>query len=219
MSIINNALKKAQRQRSTGAISSPSGEGGASSGRRGSAMTAQNLVLIIAGVAAVIVVSVVATVYLVKNSPEPLTSAQLANPLPPLTQNTSVDPVGSDPVVLMPEIKPAEREVENVATSPSTSPVMPAKVEKIEPIANPIPVALVPDTSHVTQDDRIYAYIETLQVVGIRSSGADSKVLMNNRVFRVNDMVDRELMLRLVKVSSDSLTFLDANGIIYTKYF
>jgi ribosome-associated protein YbcJ (S4-like RNA binding protein) len=58
-----------------------------------------------------------------------------------------------------------------------------------------------------------------LKVTGIRSSGTDSKVLMNDRVFRVNDVVDRSLGVRLTKVSSDSLTFTDANGAVYVKYF
>ena len=65
----------------------------------------------------------------------------------------------------------------------------------------------------------IYAFIDQLQVMGVRSSGTDSKVLMNDRVYRVNDFVNRELGLKLTKVNSDSLTFVDANGASYTKQF
>ena len=42
---------------------------------------------------------------------------------------------------------------------------------------------------------------------------------MNDRVYRVNDVVDRTLGVRLTKVSTDSLTFTDANGVTYVKYF
>ena len=55
--------------------------------------------------------------------------------------------------------------------------------------------------------------------MGIRSSGNESKVLMNDRVYRVNDIVDRNLGVKLTKVAPDSLTFTDANGATYVKYF
>jgi hypothetical protein len=55
--------------------------------------------------------------------------------------------------------------------------------------------------------------------MGIRSSGTDSKVLMNDRVYRVNDYVDRILGVKLVSVSRDTLTFTDANGVTYVKNF
>ena len=68
-------------------------------------------------------------------------------------------------------------------------------------------------------DERITAFVESVRVAGIRSSGTESRVLMNDRVFRVNDIVERTLGVRLVKVEVDSLTFADANGTTYVKYF
>ena len=68
-------------------------------------------------------------------------------------------------------------------------------------------------------DDRVTAFVEGVKVTGIRSSGSESRVLMNERVYRVNDIVDRTLGVRLVKVAVDSLTFADANGVTYVKYF
>jgi hypothetical protein len=44
-------------------------------------------------------------------------------------------------------------------------------------------------------------------------------VLMNDKVYRVNDTVDRALGVKLVKVGADALTFADANGITYEKKF
>jgi len=43
--------------------------------------------------------------------------------------------------------------------------------------------------------------------------------LMNDRVFRVNDIVERTLGLKLIKVEPELLTFSDGNGMIYTKQF
>jgi hypothetical protein len=42
---------------------------------------------------------------------------------------------------------------------------------------------------------------------------------MNDRVYRVNDIVERSLGVRLIKVEADNLTFSDANGFTYVKYF
>lgn len=56
-------------------------------------------------------------------------------------------------------------------------------------------------------------------MTGVRAAGADSKVLMNDRVYHVNDMVDYELGLRLTSVTTSALTFVDENGLVYTKTF
>jgi hypothetical protein len=44
-------------------------------------------------------------------------------------------------------------------------------------------------------------------------------VLMNERVFRLNDTVDRELGLRLTGVQPDLLIFTDATGATYEKLY
>ena len=56
-------------------------------------------------------------------------------------------------------------------------------------------------------------------MTGIRTSETGSKVLMNDKVYRLNDLVDRKLGLRLVKIEADSLTFADATGATYVKSF
>lgn len=67
------------------------------------------------------------------------------------------------------------------------------------------------------QDFKILAYIDKLKVLGIRAAGSDSKVLMSGRVYRLNDIVDYELGLRLTGVGATTLTFVDENGVVYTK--
>ena len=63
------------------------------------------------------------------------------------------------------------------------------------------------------------SFVEAVRVTGIRSFGTESRVLMNERVFKVNDIVDRLLGVKLTAVQSDSLTFTDANGVTYVKNF
>jgi hypothetical protein len=40
---------------------------------------------------------------------------------------------------------------------------------------------------------------------------------MNERVYRVNDVVERTMSIRLVKAAADSLTFADSRGVTYVK--
>ena len=61
------------------------------------------------------------------------------------------------------------------------------------------------------------AFVDAVRVTAFRPS--EGKVLMNERMYRVNDVVEKNLNVRLVKVASDGLTFVDANGITYVKHF
>jgi hypothetical protein len=93
---------------------------------------------------------------------------------------------------------------------PATAPAAPA--------AAPV-VQSPPPLDPTAPDERVAAFVETIRVTGIRSSGAESRVLMNERVYRVNDIVDRTLGVKLIKASAESLTFSDARGVKYEKRF
>jgi hypothetical protein len=71
----------------------------------------------------------------------------------------------------------------------------------------------------VERNPRIVAYVEALRVAGIRPSDTDPRVLMNDRVFRLNDVVDRNLGLRLTAVEAQRLVFTDEAGVDYEKRF
>jgi hypothetical protein len=88
----------------------------------------------------------------------------------------------------------------------------------VAPTANPAPAstATVP-AGAAKPDERIAAYVEALRITAIRAN--DNKVIMNEKVYRVNEIVERNLGVRLVKVANDSLTFADGNGVTYVKYF
>ena len=211
MSLINEALKKAQRQRTAAepAPPLPGGNGGTVPRKRGRALPTQTLLLIVAGAAVLIVVSVGLTIFLVRSEPgtagpaAPVTAKADVPANPPAT--TAPTPVITLPIIEVPVITP---EPEPVVAAPE-----PAVVTKPAPEAKP--VAPAPPV----YDERVYAFIDRLQVMGIRSSGSDSKVLMNDRVYRVNDIVERSLGLKLMEVTSDSLIFIDPSGATYTKNF
>jgi len=211
MSLINNALKKAQRQRSEGASSAPI-HGGSSHrpSRRGKAMPAQTLLLIVAGACVVVALSLAVTVYLLRTPNPPVATTSLV-------ENTPIEPVAA--VTVSQPIPTIE-----APTQAEPEPIMAAQAE-VEPeptadvIVEPLPEPPPPLKTLAQPDVAIYTFIDQLQIMGVRFSGTNSKVLMNDRVYRVNDIVDRTLGLRLATVTADSLTFVDANGASYTKNF
>jgi hypothetical protein len=103
-----------------------------------------------------------------------------------------------------------------VVAAPATTEPPPADVAQSEPPAT-IPAARSFPPAGPHQDHKILALINGLHVTGVRVAGGDSKVLMNNRVYRINDILDYELGVKLTGVSTTVLTFVDENGIIYTR--
>ncbi|MCF7686658.1 MAG: hypothetical protein K9M98_08325 [Cephaloticoccus sp.] len=216
MSIINNALKKAQRQRAAGGLPVTAGMMSRGPIRRGSGLSASMLALLIGGSAAIIIVTTAATVYLLRSEPTPAPA-------------DNVEPASATvgPAVAVLEETPVAPKAEVAHAPVATAVVMAPDFSGPQPAASPPagtplfipPSSILPNSAPLTGHEATYAFIDQIQVMGVRSSGADSKVLMNEKVYRLNDIVDRALMLRLVQVSADTLTFLDSNGYIYTKNF
>lgn len=229
-------------------------------------MRAQSVLVLFAGAATLIVVSVVLTVYLV-NRPRP----ELAVPAhpPAVIPTPSIDLNAPSPVIVAPPLTPplsspapavAPSSAPSTAAATTTAdasnhsaPSTPSVTDKLVPVAPgiaapaPVTAASAPVTSAPSQsattasaaaklpresatapsatpavvgpDLKISGFVDAIRVTGIRSSGEDSKVLMNDRVYRVNDIVDRSLGLKLIKVAPDSLTFADPSGVIYVKNF
>ncbi len=84
----------------------------------------------------------------------------------------------------------------------------------------PPPVQVEASTdSGTVADGAILTFLETARVTGVRASNTDPKVLMNNRVYRLNDLISRDLQLRVTLIESRKLQFTDARGYVYTKEF
>jgi ribosome-associated protein YbcJ (S4-like RNA binding protein) len=275
MSLINEALKKAQRQRheetgepataaalpvSVPAPAAPVDE--ATPVRRGKTSGANTLLLIGSGAVVLVVLSVVVTVILFNRSPQsaPAATVAAARPAPvtpsavaatPTVESPPLPltpPVITPPVVKAPAPAPATPTAVEPAAPASTPAVTPqagasaasspTPTPAPAPAAPPTPVAAAPAVSTpalpapdpapapvtpapvggpAKPDERIARFVEAIKVTGIRSSGAESRVLMNDRVYRVNDTVERTLGVKLTKVEADQLTFADANGLVYVK--
>jgi hypothetical protein len=273
MSLINEALKKAQRQRLEEGADPTDPTSGTSGGgrvvRRGKPQTSNTVVLLGSGALVLVVLSVVFTVYLVNRPTEtkrvatsaPAATAPTKTAAVPTSAPAISAPVESAPAIVIPKITPtvptaAPVVADSSATSPTaptasvspataasrptpsapaaatsapTATTLPATTSALPPVTptttpttvpavaeTPAPAAALPPG---TPDERVAAFVDSIRVTGIRSSGAESRVLMNERVYRVNDVVERNLGVRLVKAAADSLTFSDPRGVTYVKNF
>lgn len=261
MSLINDALKKAQRLRSdspTDLSPIPGETGSGHIAKRGRARSANTVVLIGAGALVLVVLSVVATIYLVNRpapaAPQPSVAAATPNPAAPAVSAPAASPIVGPtstasvaepaqpatstvlaqpppaPATAKPETPPAASPAAVANSTPGGTPATRAAPSTKSAGATASPAAPAPTapaaaepasaaTKAPVPDPRIAAFVEAVRVAGIRSSGDDSRVLMNDRVYKVNDIVERTLGIRLVKVGTDGLTFADANGATYVKYF
>jgi hypothetical protein len=249
MSLINEALKKAQRLRNEDAANPSAVSVSDAHSRRGKPDRTGAMVLIGSGALVLVVLSVVFTVYLV-NRPAKSTQVVAVTPAPaakkapstPVAHESASTPTIVAPAIVAPAItapakdpapaapgatsavqssapaastptpQPVTVVVPPVITPTASLPAAPAATAPATPVPAPA-AALAPDAP----DERVAAFVESVRVTGIRSSGAESRVLMNERVYRVNDVVERAMNIRLVKAAPDSLTFADSRGVTYVK--
>jgi hypothetical protein len=255
MSLINDALKKAQKLQTQGQAPSPpnpdgtpgapgiSGTPGRPAGPgRDRSVPGQVFMLLAFGAGALIALSVLATVYLLRQ-PAALSPTGAATPVVPekpapalslpavSVSNPSNGPApAQNPAPALEKFPTTTNTTPAVAATPTASffnPLPPPPAPS-QPVASPpalsLPALSLSNGSNPSNgldpskpDPKVLAYLDALQIAGVRVSDTGSKVLMNDRVYRENEIVDHLLGLRLKKVDSDTLTFEDERGVIYTK--
>lgn len=261
MSLINEALKKAQRQRTDAPApdSSPAaplpaapepGPVSAPSSRivkRRTPMPASTLILLLGGGGALLVMACV-FVFIFFLSDDTVAPEHPAHRPPVAHTDPAVSPVAPAPVVVAPPPvpAPAPAPVVTVKLPPIAAPVVetpkPAPTPAPAPVAvvatpapaipapaptptpapavvapTPAPVPVVATPSGPVANPAVHEFLEKLRVAGIRASDTDPKVIMNDRIYRLNDVVDRATQLRLIRVEASSLVFSDATGFVYRK--
>ncbi len=152
------------------------------------------------------------------DSPPPAAASEPASTVavslaPVVTSSPPANPATAGAAPLPDAVPPASSASPAVSVDVTAAPVM-AAVETPPPAPRPV-VSRQPAPPR--QDPKILVFIDKLKVLGVRAAGSDSKVLMSGRVYRLNDIVDYELGLRLTGVGTTTLTFLDENGVVYTK--
>ena len=257
MSLINDALKKAQRDRDPLAPTAALGVG--SAGRSRHHTPVQHWLLVLgSGALVLVVLSVAFTLFWSTPDTPPRKAATAA----PAVRPTSPDPTPAPAPAIVPVLPPArpattETPTAAVATVPAPpSPTIAAPPQSSPPTATPAgpeapaavstrpetdtpisparavsaPATLAPAPSPVSPtataapatsprpDEKVAAYIGTLRVAGVRALGEESRVLINERVYRVNEVIERTLNIRLVQVEPGSLHFVDGRGVTYVKH-
>ncbi|HEY0943833.1 MAG TPA: hypothetical protein VGD81_01150 [Opitutaceae bacterium] len=245
MSLINEALKKAQKLRAEEPTAvppaMPGGPPPAPITPRRQPWSARTVVWSVFGAVSLIIFSIAFTILFLgggdKNSaPAPRPSQPTLARAPAISPSSAPVTIAPAPPVPAPEIKPAlepqPAEVPVLVPAPAQqapSPTVDAPVEPaspprsdpvvINPAPSPAPAPAPTRTAPPRPDPQVYRFIDTLRITGIRASATDPKVLMNDRLFRLNDIVDRGFGLRLTRIEPSSLTFVDNTGAVYTKNF
>lgn len=193
------------------------------------------------GAIAIIAISVRLTVMFMRPDAKPATTNKPATVAAPRAepQVTATPPqvevslpaptlaVQQAPSVPAPEPEPAPAVA--FPTPPASS--KPAETGTPAPEANPAVAAPAPTAAAlppiyaprpptpVNPSARVQSFLDRLRVSGVRMSGAESKVILNDRLLKTGDLVDPVLELRLIKIEQGVLTFTDANGKKYIKLF
>jgi len=252
MSLINEALKKAQKQRTgdTPSLTSMPGVGGESAERiaRRGRSGGLNAMLVWIGVGIVALAGVIVGTVLIMRSPAPAIPpaapvATTAPVTPPVVAPKPVEPAPAPVIVTPPPATPASNSAPVVlapatpssappktmpaATTPLATTVILTPAEPPKP-AEVAPIQLAPEPPKPAApaaaaarklDPRAINFINSIRVAGIRAAATDSKVLMNDRVYRIGDIVEAEMGLKLTGITPSSLTFEDENGARFTRNF
>ena len=236
MSLINDALKKAQKQRTgdTPPLASMPSIGGEPAARiaKRAKPAGFNALLIRGGlIGGAVLVLLVGGYFVMRGSNRTPAVAPVAAPVTarssPLPAAGAADlgsiPASPKPAPSAPATTPAVSFTLPIATPATVAPATPPSAPETKPVAPvaaaPIPVVAKPAAPVGKLDGKAINYIEALRIAGIRASATDSKVLMNDRVYRVGDIVEHEMGLKLVGITSSSLTFENEAGARYTRNF
>lgn len=270
MSLINEALKKAEQARAGGISETPTSPVAPVIAKRGRTIGTRTLVLL--GLVVVLLVVGGTTALFLRSGSEPASAprvegvvkakaAPAAEPAksesPVETQNpptqSASNTVGSSgattaPAAVTPapsvnpkSAVPSSPPAATVPPPPTAAPAVPAAPaaaastvpaptpsaaavvstpSPAAPLAPPSPSVSTPPANAMPRpDEKIAEYLDRLRILGVRSPGPEARVLIGERVFRLNDIVDRGLGLRLQKVDPGQITFVDAAGATYTKNY
>jgi len=242
MSLINEALKKAQKQRGAevqplSAMPSVGGEPAVQIARRGKSSGFPTRLVGFGIGAALLVGVIIGGVVLILRKPDaipaqqPAIIAQTPAAKPPEAV-AKVEPPKPTPIVVATTapVLPATTAPAPVTQAPAKSePPIVAKVDTPQPAPTPAPIVVaepvppkpepVKPAAPLKLEPRAINFIESLRVAGIRASATDSKVLMNDRVYRIGSIIEHEMGIKLTGITANSLTFEDERGASYTRTF
>ncbi len=152
--------------------------------------------------------------------PEPMSFASgPAEDAPAATVTDILDEMerANPPSVEEPIVEAAEPAAGDLAEDSAADPVA-TEVSDAEPAdVNSQETETVEAATEPQYDFKIQDLIDEFQVLGYRSAGPNSRLLMNGRVYKIGDIVDNERGLRFVGSEGDDLVFEAPSGYQYRK--
>jgi len=265
MSLINEALKKAQQvqteSEATSAVatpassslsSTPSATGSGQSDIFKVLLGVMMFTIIIASFIAFLVISIMdrnsegGQIVVVPQQPVSVTPAQQSSLANDIAGGQSQATVSDDTDSIAPEsINSSQSDVSsntNVTAphtgdtlastqSPGTDGVNPQLITSVALASSidtqtksSIPVSITANSLSIDGDrdkpnPASIAYVKQMQIRGIRISDRNSKILMGNKVFSVDSMINNELNLRVKEIKTREVILIDDDGFIYSKQF
>ena len=222
MSLINDALKKAQNRHgdTSPPTIAPNGPAAIPAAPR-KGRTPLGKLIVAAAVISLFsaTVSAVLIFFVMRETetpaPPPSSTPAATTPAPVATTPQSSTPAESAPVVSGSPAVVAPAAPVITSVPPATPPITPAPVAAENPVVAPEPEP----APAIKLGTRIQAFVDRLRVTSIRISDTGNKAILNDRLFRVNDLVEPSLGLRLTEIQPRLLIFTDENGDVYQRHF
>jgi hypothetical protein len=224
MSLINDALKKAARQRAEeqGEVA-PMPGGGRRTSRQGGPMQKQTFVLIVGAAVVLVVVSAVVTGILMNGKPEAKAPAA-ARPAPDPAATDGAQKIAVQGPVVGISLAPTPVVVAKPSPTPPPVTAAPTALPAVALAPAAVPAAPSPQPQRVSDNsqghiDTVQAIVDAFHISGVRTAGAGSKALVDGHIYKLNDIVDKAIGLKLIKVDEDHLTFVDRDGNTFVRNF
>ncbi len=198
MSLINEALHKAQNQRHNAPglndetnMGHPSVNYAPQPSRIG--------LMIGLGIFIVILIGLVAGLTIViMDKSEPQTAQNSETPALPATPNIEPADVVSTELT--------------TAIAPEQQPQIPEALEQSREV-------IKAPTPEPEPNKEIMDWIEQCTISGVRITSNSSKVILNNKAFIPGDSVNMSLKLKILEIEPERILFIDSNGVEYMKLF
>lgn len=235
MSLINQALRKAQRDRTPNRMVQPDQPGQAPMRPSGSD-NQMKPGLIVGGIAVVaLLIGVIAGLTIVvfkSDAPATATAAAPAETTTPAPQVETPAPIAPAPAPLatIPTVAPIPAVENNHAQSPSVlgelqiareaAEAKAAAEAKIAQAAEDARLAAEAEAARLAAtkpSDDIINWLSHAKVSGVRLSESGSKVILNGKAYSVGETVHYGLGLKVLVVQEERILFIDNNGKKYMK--
>jgi len=230
MSLINQALRKAQNQRTPNRPATAADHANDAANRSyhtsGSGSKSGLLIGLVAGIA--LLIGLVAGLLIVLLRKEPAPVIQQAT-----NQVTAPAPAANQPATLQPLAPAPQATPPTAPTAPVVKQGTPSVLEelRIAREATEAKAAAEAKAAHEAEaaalaaqkaaaakpSQDIIQWLSEAKISGVRISGSASKVILNNKAYSVGDTVNLVLDLKVMAIQETRILFVDANGKKYIK--